>query len=90
MKIFVIFLNVMNMTVLSQQSWLAIFCRPPINSKGKLKEEHMRVAYFTDTYSPEVNGVTNTLSRLGNYLDKLNIHQLVIAPDYKREDLECD
>jgi hypothetical protein len=33
------------------------------------KEDHMKIAYFTDTYSPEINGVTNTLSRLGVYLD---------------------
>jgi len=50
----------------------------------------MRIAYFTDTYSPEVNGVTNTLSRLGNYLDKSHIDQLVIAPDYECENLLCD
>jgi len=42
----------------------------------------MRIAYFTDTYSPEINGVTNTLSKLGTYLDEKCICQLVIAPDY--------
>jgi len=50
----------------------------------------MRIAYFTDTYSSEVNGVTNTLSRLGNYLDRSHIHQLVIAPDYEGENTSCD
>jgi len=50
----------------------------------------MRIAYFTDTYFPEINGVTNTLSRLGNYLDKSNIHQLVIAPDYEADNKYCD
>jgi len=50
----------------------------------------MRIAFFTDTYLPEVNGVTNTLSRLGNYLDKLNIHQLLIAPDYEKNNLHND
>ena len=49
----------------------------------------MRIALFTDTYLPEVNGVTNTLSKLGNYLDKLNIQQLLIAPDYEKNNLDC-
>jgi len=50
----------------------------------------MRIAFFTDTYLPEINGVTNTLSRLGNYLDRSNIHQLVIAPEYEEENTHCD
>jgi glycosyltransferase involved in cell wall biosynthesis len=47
----------------------------------------MRIAYFTDTYSPEVNGVTNTLSRLGAYLEENRIHHTIIAPAYKNDDL---
>jgi len=50
----------------------------------------MRIAYFTDTYSPEINGVTNTLSKLGTYLDSLHIRQLVIAPDYDGKNPEID
>ena len=50
----------------------------------------MRIAYFTDTYFPEVNGVTNTLSRAGNYLDRSRIYQLVIAPEYEGENSDCD
>ncbi|MDR3144792.1 MAG: glycosyltransferase family 1 protein [Treponema sp.] len=46
----------------------------------------MRIAYFTDTYSPEVNGVTNTLSRLGAYLGEKHIRHTIIAPDYEYED----
>jgi glycosyltransferase involved in cell wall biosynthesis len=42
----------------------------------------MRIAYFTDTYSPEVNGVSNTLSRLGAYLDGKGIHHTVFVPAY--------
>ena len=42
----------------------------------------MKIAYFTDTYVPEVNGVANTLSKLGNYLDGRRVQQLVVAPDY--------
>jgi glycosyltransferase involved in cell wall biosynthesis len=45
----------------------------------------MRIAYFTDTYSPEVNGVTNTLSRLGAYLNENHIHHTVFAPAYENE-----
>jgi glycosyltransferase involved in cell wall biosynthesis len=46
----------------------------------------MRIAYFTDTYSPEVNGVTNTLSRLGAYLGDKGIHHTIFAPAYEYED----
>ena len=45
----------------------------------------MRIAYFTDTYLPEVNGVANTLSLLGNYLDGKHINQIVFAPDYEKD-----
>jgi glycosyltransferase involved in cell wall biosynthesis len=34
----------------------------------------MRIAYFTDTYSPEVNGLANTLSRLGDYLPVVEMY----------------
>jgi glycosyltransferase involved in cell wall biosynthesis len=44
----------------------------------------MRIAYFTDTFAPELNGVTNTLSRLRGYLDRNHIHYAFFAPDYGR------
>ena len=44
----------------------------------------MRIAYFTDTYLPEINGVTRTLSRLGAYLDEQRIHHMVVAPSYDK------
>ena len=50
----------------------------------------MKIAYFTDTYAPEVNGVANTLSKLGNYLDGRHIRQLVIAPDYDGKNPNLD
>jgi len=50
----------------------------------------MRIAYFSDTYMPEVNGVANTLSRLGNYLDERHIQHLVIAPDYDGNNPDFD
>lgn len=40
----------------------------------------MRIAYFTDTYLPQVNGVTNTLSRLVHYLNQKQIDNLIFAP----------
>jgi glycosyltransferase involved in cell wall biosynthesis len=46
----------------------------------------MRIAYFSDTYSPEVNGVTNTLSRLGTYLGERCIRHAVFVPAYEYED----
>ncbi len=42
----------------------------------------MKIAYFTDTYAPEVNGVTNTLTKLGGYLEKKGIRHSFFAPDY--------
>jgi glycosyltransferase involved in cell wall biosynthesis len=50
----------------------------------------MKIAYFTDTYSPEINGVTNTLSKLGTYLDRECIRYMLFAPDYDGEKKPCD
>jgi glycosyltransferase involved in cell wall biosynthesis len=44
--------------------------------------QKMRIAYFTDTFYPEINGVTNTLNNLVDYLQKTGIDYLVFAPDY--------
>jgi glycosyltransferase involved in cell wall biosynthesis len=45
----------------------------------------MKIAYFTDTFAPELNGVTNTLSKLQTWLDKKEIQYAFFAPDYKRK-----
>lgn len=42
----------------------------------------MRIAYFTDTFYPEINGVTNTLNNLTAFLDREKIEYLIFAPDY--------
>ena len=42
----------------------------------------MRIAYFTDTYLPQVNGVTNTLDKLKNYLAKNGTEYMFFAPEY--------
>ncbi|GAX88868.1 glycosyltransferase family 4 protein [Effusibacillus lacus] len=41
----------------------------------------MRIALFTDTFAPQVNGVTMTLNRLVNYWERKGIEFLVFAPD---------
>lgn len=40
----------------------------------------MRVALFTDTYLPDVNGVSKTLARWVNYLQTHNVEVKVFAP----------
>ncbi len=42
----------------------------------------MRIAYFTDTYLPQINGQTNTLRELDDYLLKKNISHVFFAPKY--------
>jgi glycosyltransferase involved in cell wall biosynthesis len=43
----------------------------------------MRIAIFTDTYVPEINGVAKTLQRLTTYLEKNKIEFRVFAPESK-------
>lgn len=50
----------------------------------------MRIAYFTDTYYPEINGVTNTLSKLHQYLETNEIEHIFFAPEYSAEANEND
>ncbi|PQZ55884.1 MULTISPECIES: glycosyltransferase family 1 protein [Bacillus] len=46
----------------------------------------MRVAIFTDTFTPQVNGVAKTLERLTKYFQKENIAYSVFAPQHTAED----
>lgn len=48
----------------------------------------MRIALFTDTFIPEINGVAKTYQRLIPYLHAHNIDTIVYAPCYKTD--ECD
>lgn len=48
----------------------------------------MKIAYFTDTYAPEINGVTNTLDYLTFYLRNREIGYLVFAPGYSSGEAE--
>lgn len=45
-------------------------------------EACVKIAYFTDTFSPEVNGVANTLTKLSSYLERKRIRHAFFAPDY--------
>lgn len=48
----------------------------------------MKIAYFTDTYAPELNGVTNTLTKLGNYLKQREIRHSFFVPAYDNKTAE--
>ena len=41
----------------------------------------MRIAIFSDTYAPEINGVARTLSRYTNYLEKEGIAYKLFIPE---------
>lgn len=45
----------------------------------------MKIAVFTDTFLPQVNGVANTLKRFGDYLEAERIDYIFITPDQKTE-----
>ncbi|MGM7720768.1 glycosyltransferase family 4 protein [Metabacillus sp. Hm71] len=47
----------------------------------------MRIAIFTDTYAPDVNGVARTLKRFTDYLEKNGIEFRVFAPESTNESL---
>ena len=42
----------------------------------------MRVAVFTDTFLPQINGVTNTLNKLIQYFEASGIEYRLFAPNY--------
>lgn len=46
----------------------------------------MRLALFTDTYSPEINGVAKTLERWVAYLRRNGVECIVFAPSRPREE----
>lgn len=43
----------------------------------------MRIAFFTDTYFPQVNGVSRTMDRQIKYLTDMGHEVLIFAPEYK-------
>jgi len=46
----------------------------------------VRIAFFTDTFCPQINGVTNTLNKLIEYLSDNNYDYLFFAPDYETDE----
>ena len=45
----------------------------------------MKVALFADTYLPQINGVTNTLTKLLEYYEKKDIAYRLFVPKYETE-----
>ena len=46
----------------------------------------MKVAVFTDTFLPQINGVTNTLVKMIQYFEKHDIDYMIFAPEHDQED----
>ncbi|KAB2331753.1 glycosyltransferase family 4 protein [Bacillus mesophilum] len=46
----------------------------------------MKIAFFTDTFYPDINGVARTLKRFTDYLSSQNIEVKVFAPDGENTD----
>ena len=42
----------------------------------------MKVAYFCDTFAPQINGVSTTLDKLYNYAASNNIETIFLVPNY--------
>lgn len=48
----------------------------------------MKIAIFTDTYTPQINGVAKTLERLTRYFSRTGIDHIVFAPQNVKDELE--
>jgi glycosyltransferase involved in cell wall biosynthesis len=46
----------------------------------------MRIAFFTDTFVPQINGVATTLSKLVDYMNDKHIEYKIFAPAFKEND----
>ncbi|MFZ3589361.1 glycosyltransferase family 4 protein [Bacillus sp. DJP31] len=46
----------------------------------------MKIAIFTDTFAPQVNGVARTLKRFTDYLEQQEIEYKVFAPDCTKDE----
>ncbi|MFD1774059.1 glycosyltransferase family 4 protein [Paenibacillus rhizophilus] len=49
----------------------------------------MRIAFFTDSFYPQINGVSNTLMYLSQYLTRSGIEHMFFAPDYETDEPEA-
>lgn len=50
----------------------------------------MKIAIFTDTFLPQVNGVSNTLGYFSRYLSQRGIEHLIFVPDDKEAGVEAE
>lgn len=48
----------------------------------------LNIAIFTDTFYPQINGVTNTFGHLSKYLDQNHIEHIFFAPEYDEVDYD--
>ncbi|MFK3958036.1 glycosyltransferase family 4 protein [Guptibacillus hwajinpoensis] len=46
----------------------------------------MKLALFTDTYYPQVNGVSRTLGKLTRYMDRQHVDYMLFAPNCQEDD----
>lgn len=49
----------------------------------------MRIAFFTDTFYPQMNGVSNTLYYLSRYLTANQVEHTFFAPEYDEVSTQC-
>ncbi len=56
----------------------------------ELEEMFLKIAIFTDTFHPDINGVARTLNQFTNYLDDHNICYKVFAPISPIDDYVSD
>lgn len=47
----------------------------------------MKIALFTDAYLPQINGVSETILKFINYMERHNIEYRIFAPRYDRKNL---
>lgn len=46
----------------------------------------MRIAFFTDTFLPQINGVAKTLSKFVDYMERNHIEYKIFAPSFKEQE----
>ncbi len=47
----------------------------------------MKIALFTDTYLPQINGVSETIIKFIDYMERNNIEYRIFAPKYERKSI---
>lgn len=54
--------------------------------RDSIRRDYMKIAIFTDTFYPDINGVAGTLKRLTTYFEDQNIDFKIFAPDSNSND----